>query len=238
MYVCYFLQAVKADLTIIADGCFSKFRKDFSTSSVTVSSHFAGIIMHDCPQFKKGHAEIILSPNGPILVYQISSTATRILVDIQGKMPSNMNQYLKEEVAPLLTGMYIKCLSCVLISSMIAEIIRKPFQEALEKEGIRSMPNSFLPARYKLKPGVLLMGDSFNMRHPLTGSGMSVALNDALLLKELLFSVSDLKNSDQVLSLQKRFLWQRKQSHSFVVNVLAQALYALFSASDSKYIHT
>ena len=30
------------------------------------------------------------------------------------------------------------------------------------------------------------------------------------------------------------FHWQRKQSHSFVVNVLAQALYELFAAKDGK----
>lgn len=33
---------------------------------------------------------------------------------------------------------------------------------------------------------------------------------------------------------KKKFHWERKSSHSFVVNVLAQALYELFSASDSE----
>lgn len=98
------MQAIKADLTIVADGCFSKFRKDLSSLSVTVSSHFVGIVMRDCPQFKTGHAEIILTPKGPVLVYQISSSETRILIDIHGKMPSNMEQFLKDEIAPHLTG--------------------------------------------------------------------------------------------------------------------------------------
>lgn len=69
-----------------------------------VTSHFAGVIMHDCPQHKAGHAEIILAPMGPVLVYQISSIATRVLIDIRGKMPSNAKQFLKDEVAPHLTG--------------------------------------------------------------------------------------------------------------------------------------
>lgn len=37
---------------------------------------------------------------------------------------------------------------------------------------------------------------------------------------------------------KKRFHWERKSSHSFVVNVLAQALYELFAATDSKCQNT
>jgi squalene monooxygenase len=36
------------------------------------------------------------------------------------------------------------------------------------------------------QPGALLLGDAFNMRHPLTGGGMTVALSDCSLLAELL----------------------------------------------------
>lgn len=94
---------VKADLTIVADGCFSKFRKNFNYSSVAKSSHFAGLIMHNCPQYKPGHAEIFLTSLGPVLVYQISSSDTRILVDLQGEVPSNMGQFLKDEIGPQLS---------------------------------------------------------------------------------------------------------------------------------------
>lgn len=96
------------------------------------------------------------------------------------------------------------------------------------------MPNSFLPPSVCSKSGVLILGDAFNMRHPLTGAGMSVALNDVIIWRELLLSVPDLKNYNHILAQEKKFLWKRKLSHSFVVNILAQALYALFSASDSK----
>lgn len=96
------------------------------------------------------------------------------------------------------------------------------------------MPNSFLPPTLCPKPGVLILGDAFNMRHPLTGAGMSVALNDVLIWRGLLQPISNLRDYNHVLSQQKIFLWKRKGSHSFVVNVLAQALYALFSASDSE----
>ena len=73
-----------------------------------------------------------------------------------------------------------------------------------------------------------------NMRHPLTGAGMSVALNDTLLWRELLRGVPDLQDHSTILSCSRQFQWQRKMSHAFVINVLAQALYALFSASDGE----
>ncbi len=232
------MQSIKADLTIVADGCFSKFRKGLISSSVTVCSHFVGLIMHGCPQHRSGHAEIILTTNGPVLVYQISSSATRILIDIQGKMPANVDQYLRENILPQLTGNFIvfpsMMINLIYTHKKCLDSIQKPFEEALRKERIRSMPNSFLPPLPILKSGVLLLGDAFNMRHPLTGAGMSVALNDVLILRGLLSDIPDLKNYDQVVMQQKKFLWKRKGSHSFVTNVLAQALYELFSASDSE----
>ena len=51
------------------------------------------------------------------------------------------------------------------------------------------MPNSFLPAypqhRLPYATGCLLVGDAPNMRHPLTGGGMTVGLGDAVILTEL-----------------------------------------------------
>ena len=110
--------------------------------------------------------------------------------------------------------------------------IKGPFETAIEEKSFRSMPNSFLPAANGVKPGVLLLGDALNMRHPLTGAGMTVALSDTVIWREQLQLVDDLTNYSKIMQLQRRFIWKRKKSHSFVVNVLSQALYALFSASD------
>lgn len=111
-----------------------------------------------------------------------------------------------------------------------------PFSEAVQNDRVRSMPNSFLPPVTNLKPGVILLGDAYNMRHPLTGAGMSVALNDIVIWRDLLISVPCLSDHNSILERLKVFQWKRKQSHSFVINILAQSLYALFSASDGKYV--
>lgn len=69
------------------------------------------------------------------------------------------------------------------------------------------------------------------MRHPLTGGGMTVALNDAVLLRQLLAPeiVPTLSDTRLVVEQMRRFHWKRR-GYSTSLNILAQALYALFIA--------
>ena len=95
------------------------------------------------------------------------------------------------------------------------------------------MPNSFLPPTTNKTPGLILLGDAMNMRHPLTGGGMTVAFNDAVLLSELLDPkvIPNLDDRKAVLRQMHTFHWRRKGLTS-VINILAQALYSLFAADD------
>uniref|UniRef100_A0A669CDY1 Squalene monooxygenase n=1 Tax=Oreochromis niloticus TaxID=8128 RepID=A0A669CDY1_ORENI len=210
------IKEVHAGLTVVADGCFSKFRKSLVSGKARISSHFVGCLMKDCPQFKANHAELVLANPSPVLIYQISSSQTRVLVDIRGEMPRNLPEYMAEKIHP-----------------QLPEHLKEPFMMALQNDRLRSMPASFLPPSPVNKPGVLLLGDAYNMRHPLTGGGMSVALNDVRIWRSLLKSIPDLYDDRAVLQAKKKFHWERKSSHSFVVNVLAQALYELFAATDN-----
>uniref|UniRef100_UPI00398F6701 squalene monooxygenase n=1 Tax=Pristiophorus japonicus TaxID=55135 RepID=UPI00398F6701 len=209
------LKELCCPLTVVADGHFSKFRKNLVKSKVSVSSHFVGCIMKDSPQFKPNHAELILANPSPILIYQISSNETRVLVDIRGEMPRRLKDYMIEKIYP-----------------QLPEHIKEPFLLAVQNNRLRTMPASFLPPSPVNKPGVLILGDAYNMRHPLTGGGMSVVLNDVRIWKSLLCSIPDLRDNEAMLQAKKKFHWARKKSHSFVVNVLAQALYELFAATD------
>ncbi|XP_020820640.1 squalene monooxygenase isoform X2 [Phascolarctos cinereus] len=177
------IKELRAPLTVVADGLFSKFRKNLVTSTVSVTSHFVGFLMKDVPQFKANHAELILADPSPVLIYQISSNETRVLVDIRGEMPRDLRDYMVENIHPQL-------------------------------------------------PGVLILGDAYNIRHPLTGGGMSVVFNDIKIWRSLLKSIPDLYDERALLQAQDSFYRSRRKSHSFVVNVLAQALYELFSGTD------
>ncbi|KAI8596288.1 squalene epoxidase-domain-containing protein [Dissophora ornata] len=210
-----------APMVVIADGCFSKFRKQYINKTVEITSHFVGLIVKDVTLPFPSHGHVILATPSPILMYQISTTETRVLVDIPGKLPSAstgaLRSYLETSILPQLPS-----------------AAQKPFLRALESERLRTMPNSFLPPSTSSELGIIVLGDAMNMRHPLTGGGMTVALNDVVYLRD--FLKGDVMKDQEVTMVQMElFFWKRKEL-SAVINILAQALYALFSANDNNLL--
>ena len=135
--------------------------------------------------------------------------------------------------SPALGGIKAHMLNVVLPELLSG--CQNSFRKAMARGNFRSMPNSFLPPSEQKVPGLLFLGDALNMRHPLTGGGMTVAFNDVLLISKLLApeNVPSLEDSNAVLEPIGRFHWARKQSSS-LINILAIALYTLFSAKDTK----
>lgn len=70
------------------------------------------------------------------------------------------------------------------------------FISSIDKGPIRTMPSRSMPTARNSIPGVILLGDALNMRHPITGGGMLVALSDVVILRDLLRPLSDLRNVD------------------------------------------
>lgn len=209
-------------LTIIADGYASKFRKELRADTPTVRSKFWGLELIDCELPQSKHGNVILGDGAPVLFYQIGTHETRALVDIPENLPS----------ASVKAGGVKNHLRNVVLPSL-PPTIQPSFEAAIDRDRLRSMPNSFLPPTTNTTPGLILIGDAMNMRHPLTGGGMTVALNDAVLLTNLLAPqrIPMLDEPVPVLKAMKAFHWQRKDLTS-VINILAQALYSLFAADD------
>lgn len=211
-------------LTIIADGYSSKFRKEFRTDAPVVKSKFWGLELIDADLPMPNHGHVILGDGPPVLLYQIGTHETRALVDIPTNLPS----------ASVQAGGVKGHLRNVVLPSLPASV-RPSFENAIEHDKLRSMPNSWLPPTTNITPGLVILGDAMNMRHPLTGGGMTVAFTDVVLLSELLApqNVPSLEDTKLVLKQMRAFHWQRKNLTS-VINILAQALYALFAAEDSQ----
>ncbi|RWW62018.1 hypothetical protein BHE74_00030879 [Ensete ventricosum] len=111
--------------------------------------------------------------------------------------------------------------------------LRDAFVAAIDKGSIRSMPNRSMPAAPHPTPGALLMGDAFNMRHPLTGGGMTVALSDIVVLRNLLKPLhNNLHDAAALCKYLESFYTLRKPVAS-TINTLAGALYKVFSASPA-----
>ncbi|CEG64142.1 Putative Squalene monooxygenase [Rhizopus microsporus] len=209
-----------APLTIVCDGIFSKFRKEITEKTPDVRSNFVGFVMKDLELPFPNHGHVILAKPSPILMYQISTHDTRILVDIPGKLPSASNGDLKKYMEQV-------------VALELPDSIRPKFLEALETERLRSMPNGFLPPTMNQTEGMIVLGDAMNIRHPLTGGGMTVAFNDVAILKKMLSpeNVPHLTDSELVVKQLKKFHWKRKR-YCTSINVLAMALYRLFAAND------
>ncbi|MCJ1480783.1 Squalene epoxidase [Schaereria dolodes] len=211
------------DLTIIADGYASKFRKEYISHAPISKSKFWGLELIDADLPRPGYGHVVLGDGAPVLLYQIGTHETRALVDIPDGLATTsvanggIKAHLKQIVLPSLP----KC-------------VQSSFERALDEGKLRSMPNSFLPPSTNRKPGMVLLGDAMNMRHPLTGGGMTVALNDVLLLRDLLKPevVPEFRDTKLIIRQMKKFHWKRKNLTS-VINILAQALYSLFAANGA-----
>ncbi|CCC67251.1 hypothetical protein NCAS_0A06930 [Naumovozyma castellii] len=206
----------KGHLTFICDGIFSHFRTELNPNHVpTVGSSFVGMSLFNAKVPAPMHGHVILgSKHMPILVYQISPQETRILCAYNSpKLPGDIKSWMINNVQPF-----------------IPETLRPSFDDALQQGKFRSMPNSYLPARKNDVTGLCLIGDSLNMRHPLTGGGMTVGLNDVVLLIK---KIGDLDFSDRetVLDELLDYHFERK-SYDTVINVLSIALYSLFAADN------
>jgi squalene monooxygenase len=216
-------EAFFADLTIVADGCFSNFRSTvMGTAGVKpeTKSHFVGAVLEDAHLPIEKHGTVVLvKGSGPVLLYQIGEHDTRMLVDVKAPLPSDLKKHILANIAPQLPS-----------------ALQIPVQKALEKERLRRMPNSFLPPTEQggkhTKEGVILLGDSWNMRHPLTGGGMMCAFNDVYILREYFAKVKDFADWKEISSILHRWHWQRKALAS-TVNILSVALYDLFGADGN-----
>ncbi|XP_027354479.1 squalene monooxygenase-like isoform X1 [Abrus precatorius] len=207
-----------APLTIVCDGCFSNLRRSLCNPKVDVPSCFVGLVLENCELPCANHGHVILGDPSPVLFYPISSTEIRCLVDVPGqKVPSisngEMANYLKRVIAP-----------------QVPPELHEAFIAAVDKGNIRTMPNRSMPAAPYPTPGALLMGDAFNMRHPLTGGGMTVALSDIVLLRNLLRPLRDLNDASSLCKYLESFYTLRKPVAS-TINTLAGALYKVFCAS-------
>mmetsp|Transcript_22052 Transcript_22052/g.89447 ORF Transcript_22052/g.89447 Transcript_22052/m.89447 type:complete len:442 (-) Transcript_22052:804-2129(-) len=232
-----------AKLTVACDGCFSRLRRMVNPAAeYEVMSQFYGLILRDLSLPFPEHGHVVLLDPAPSLFYPISSSEVRCLVDVPAEVSRAPNFDVKEHMIEKL-------------APQLPEELTESFITAVKRGDMKSMPNRAMPAIPVGLSGAILLGeppvtyvgpftplnlrvramsstgDSFNMRHPLTGGGMTVALSDVNHFRKFLRTVDDLSDVELVSSLQAYLLAER-QSLSSTINILANALYSLFCAND------
>ena len=208
------IKTIKAKLTITSDGFFSSFRKDLSNNVKTITSFFVGIILKDCTLPFPHHGHVFLSAPTPFICYPISSTESRLLIDFPGeKAPKkdDIAKHIEDNVAPYLPDEFKHCLT-----------------QAMAENDYKVMPNHYMPAKPVLKEGAVLLGDALNMRHPITGGGLTAVFNDVYLLSTHLLEMPDF--NDPKLIHEKLELYYQDRYHANTnVNIMANALYGVMS---------
>jgi squalene monooxygenase len=209
-----------AHLTVVCDGMYSALRSKLSKPDLRFPSFFVGLLLKDAKLPHSNYGHVVLANPSPVLFYPVSSTEIRCLVDYPGRsLPSStsgeLQAYLLDTVAP-----------------QVPSQLRAAFEAAVTHGRVRAMQNKQLTVSPLHPPGALMLGDAFNMRHPLTGGGMTVALSDTALLCDMLRPLPDLTDPVATADATAAFYVRRKPV-SATINTLANALYKVFCASGS-----
>ncbi|MGB1316455.1 MAG: FAD-dependent monooxygenase [Chitinophagales bacterium] len=206
---------LEADLTIISDGFYSRFRQDFSNPEKEITSHFIGIVLKNCDLPFPNHGHVLMTSDTPSVCYPISSSEVRILVDFPSSTPPRRGlqiyNYLKDNILPFLPAK-----------------MKPSFEAAMEEGKFKIMANHYMPAKPLIRKGAVLLGDALNMRHPLTGGGLTAIFADIYLLSNHLLSLQNFKNADLVSEKVKVYYKERHHANANV-NILANALYGVMS---------
>jgi len=208
-----------AHLTIVCDGPMSMLRNKLSKTNKKVFSYFIGLILYDLKLDFPKYGQMILTGDSPILVYPTHENAYRILIDYPGNKAPRMGEKslekLKDDVV-----------------NILPEEMRESFLKAMKEEQLKVMPNHSMKGQVFRKNGVVLLGDSLNMRHPLTGGGMTAVFSDILCLNEQLKTI-DFKDENK-LQLAADNYYNNRHKGVESINILADALYQVFIDKDLK----
>lgn len=219
------IQFLPSSLCIAADGMFSALRKDLSRASHQVSSFFVGLLLEDISLPLPDYGYVFTGAKSPVLAYPVGSRQVRILADYPNSTPphrgESLNRFLNE-----------------VVGHQLPDSMKNSWNSALQKGKLKFMPNHRLHAAPIKKGGVVLIGDALNMRHPLTGGGMTVAFSDILhLVKSLVPTFckeASSANFDNILNERIQHFYATRHQYVAGINILADALYQVFNHPQLK----
>ncbi|CAE7871266.1 SQE1 [Symbiodinium sp. KB8] len=222
-------KVAKAPLVIVADGIASCPRTQLTSARPQRASFFVGLVLkhpeHKPPLPFPNHGHVILTNPSPVLLYQISSTETRILVDVLGELPSSMDGSLQKHLLEV-------------VAPQLPSSVQPFFREAVAQDPApKVMPNRGLVAQLPPMKGAILLGDAWYVYCctaslcPTQPNLFLFSLLDVETLVKCFRGVDfrDVHARENALSDFRR----ARQLHAQTVNVLANALHRVFSVPDT-----
>jgi squalene monooxygenase len=167
---------VRCDLVVAADGKASTVRKLAGIPDGRECLGFtAGLEIRDAKLPHTLHANVLLGGPGPMLCYPIvrheqGSLDFRLTFDLPHALPAKgreLGDHLLDAFVPYLPA---------LLGDQVAAVLRERSQV------VEMAPTFNLPAPPATMPGLALVGDAAGCSHPITASGMTMGLLDAMVL--------------------------------------------------------
>lgn len=211
-------ESVSAQLTIVTDGPMSRFREQFSKPVKKVNGYFLGLLLKNCELPIPNHGHLVMGDHPPFVIYPVTSNASRILIDFKGDKPPKFGPELKTFLLDTFT-------------QFMPGSTKECFKNAVEEGNFKMFPNHRLPASPVMKAGAVLLGDALNMRHPLTGGGMTAVFADVMNLGEQLSKVKEFQNQQSVTKAIQKF-YDTRHLGTRTTNILADGLYGVVYNSD------
>jgi 2-polyprenyl-6-methoxyphenol hydroxylase-like FAD-dependent oxidoreductase len=208
---------VRAKLVIAGDGRHSKIRTLLGIEErATLLSFTAAALLENCELPAPGFGHIFLGAWGPILAYPISTRDARTCIDL----PADMDRGKPAVIARIREDYLPK----------VPDGVRRSLLRALDSGEIELAANYKMYTDECTVPGAALVGDACGCSHPLTATGMTVALNDTRLLARALASV-ELEDAARVDAALARYQVERYR-YVRAREILADAMYEVFRGID------
>lgn len=206
-------ESLYAHLTVVTDGPLSNFREKLSKPVNKLNGYFLGLLLKNCELPFANHGHLIMGDHPPMVIYPVTSTSWRVLIDFKGQKPPRLGRDFKKFLLEE-------------FEQAMPKSARAAFVAAVEEGKFKTFPNHRLPANPIKKQGAVLLGDALNMRHPLTGGGMTAAFNDVLRLSNNLEKINDFSNLRQLGKAIQKF-YETRHLGTQTTNILADGLYGV-----------
>lgn len=211
-------ESLYANLTVVTDGPLSKFREKLSKPVNKLNGYFLGLLLQNCEMPFANHGHLIIGDHPPMVIYPVTFNSWRVLIDFKGEKPPRLGRDFKKFLLEK-------------FEQAIPGSARSAFVAAVEEGKFKTFPNHRLPASPIKKERAVLLGDALNMRHPLTGGGMTAAFNDVLRLSDNLEHVSDFSNFRKLGKAIQKF-YDTRHLGTQTTNILADGLYGVVYNPD------
>ncbi|XP_010552538.1 PREDICTED: squalene epoxidase 5-like [Tarenaya hassleriana] len=213
-----------AALTVVCDGAYSNLRRFLHSSKVELYTYSLGFVAKNCRLEDPNSLHLIMSKPTITMLYQISNDEVRCTTEV---LPENVPSGTNDEMISFLEKVFVPQLPPKLRDIFVKGINAGP---EIKKVPTKRMTTSL---SCKNKKGVIVLGDAFNMRHPVIASGMMVVLSDIVILRDLLRPLDNLNEVKKLSEIVKSFHQLRKPM-STTVNTLADLFHRVLCASKDE----